>query len=89
MSLAARPLGCHIVELLAANGIDTVFGIPGVHNLALYRGLDRRRDVRHVLTRHEQGAAFAADGYARITGRPAAAFVISGPGVTNALTAVA
>ncbi|MFM7800071.1 MAG: thiamine pyrophosphate-binding protein, partial [Planctomycetota bacterium] len=60
MSLAARPLGCHIVDLLAANGVDTVFGIPGVHNLALYRGLDRRRDVRHVLTRHEQGAAFAA-----------------------------
>ncbi|MFO0512453.1 MAG: 5-guanidino-2-oxopentanoate decarboxylase [Gammaproteobacteria bacterium] len=77
------------MDLLAANGIDTVFGIPGVHNLALYRGLDRRRDVRHLLTRHEQGAAFAADGYARITGRPAAAFVISGPGVTNALTAVA
>jgi len=77
------------VDLLAANGIDTVFGIPGVHNLALYRGLDRRRDVRHVLTRHEQGAAFAADGYARMTGRTAAAFVISGPGVTNALTAVA
>lgn len=77
------------MDLLAANGIDTVFGIPGVHNLALYRGLDRRRDVRHVLTRHEQGAAFAADGYARMTGRTAAAFVISGPGVTNALTAVA
>jgi 5-guanidino-2-oxopentanoate decarboxylase len=89
MSLAARPLGCHIVDLLAANGIDTVFGIPGVHNLALYRGLDRRRGLRHVLVRHEQGAAFAADGHARITGRPAAAFVISGPGVTNALTAVA
>jgi 5-guanidino-2-oxopentanoate decarboxylase len=77
------------VEVLAANGIDTVFGIPGVHNLALYRGLDRRRDVRHVLSRHEQGAAFAADGYARVSGRPAAVFVISGPGVTNALTAVA
>jgi 5-guanidino-2-oxopentanoate decarboxylase len=77
------------VDLLAANGIDTVFGIPGVHNLALYRGLDRNRSVRHVLARHEQGAAFAADGYARLSGRPAAAFVISGPGVTNALTAVA
>ncbi len=77
------------MDLLAANGIDTVFGIPGVHNLALYRGLDRRREMRHVLTRHEQGAAFAADGHARMTGRAAAAFVISGPGVTNALTAVA
>jgi thiamine pyrophosphate-dependent acetolactate synthase large subunit-like protein len=53
------------VELLAANGINTVFGIPGVHNLALYRGLDRHRSLRHVLTRHEQGAGFAADGHAR------------------------
>jgi 5-guanidino-2-oxopentanoate decarboxylase len=77
------------VELLAANGIDTVFGIPGVHNLALYRGLDRHRGLRHVLTRHEQGAGFAADGHARLSGRPAAAFVISGPGVSNVLTAVA
>jgi 5-guanidino-2-oxopentanoate decarboxylase len=88
MSLAARPIGCYLVELLAANGIDTVFGIPGVHNLALYRGLDRHRGLRHVLTRHEQGAGFAADGYARLSGRPAAAFVISGPGVSNVLTAV-
>jgi 5-guanidino-2-oxopentanoate decarboxylase len=89
MSLAARPVGCYLAELLAANGIDTVFGIPGVHNLALYRGLDRHRGLRHVLTRHEQGAGFAADGHARLSGRPAAAFVISGPGVSNVLTAVA
>ncbi len=89
MSLAPRPIGCYVVELLAANGIDTVFGIPGVHNLELYRGLDRHRGLRHVLTRHEQGAGFAADGYARSSGRPAAVFVISGPGVSNALTAVA
>jgi len=87
MSVPARPLGCYLTELLAANGIDTVFGIPGVHNLELYRGLDRHRSVRHVLVRHEQGAGFAADGHARLTGRPAAAFVISGPGVSNALTA--
>lgn len=87
MSLTSRPLGCYVVELLAANGIDTVFGIPGVHNLGLYRGLDRHGGVRHILVRHEQGAGFAADGYARSTGRPAAAFVISGPGVTNILTA--
>ena len=53
------------MDLLAANGIDTVFGIPGVHNLALYRGLDRHRGLHHVLTRHEQGAGFAADGHAR------------------------
>ena len=83
-----RSLGRYLVELLAANGIDTVFGIPGVHNLELYRGL-AASDIRHVLVRHEQGAGFAADGYARLSGRPAAAFTISGPGLTNILTAAA
>ena len=84
----SRSIGRYVVELLAANGIDTVFGIPGVHNLELYRGL-AASDIRHVLVRHEQGAGFAADGYARLTGRPAAAFTISGPGLTNILTAAA
>ena len=84
----SRSIGCYLVELLAANDIDTVFGIPGVHNLELYRGL-AASGVRHVLVRHEQGAGFAADGYARLSGRAAAAFTISGPGVTNILTAVA
>ena len=84
----SRSIGRYVVELLAANGIDTVFGIPGVHNLELYRGL-ADSNIRHVLVRHEQGAGFAADGYARLTGRPAAAFTISGPGLTNILTAVA
>jgi 5-guanidino-2-oxopentanoate decarboxylase len=84
----SRSIGCYLVELLAANDIDTVFGIPGVHNLELYRGL-AAANVRHVLVRHEQGAGFAADGYARLSGRPAAAFTISGPGLTNILTAVA
>ena len=81
-------VGCYLVELLAANGIDTVFGIPGVHTLELYRGL-AATGLRHILTRHEQGAGFAADGYARVSGRPAAAFVISGPGLTNILTPLA
>jgi 5-guanidino-2-oxopentanoate decarboxylase len=85
---ATSTVGRYVVELLAANGIDTVFGIPGVHTLELYRGL-ALTGMRHVLVRHEQNAGFAADGYARVTRRPAAAFVISGPGVTNALTAVA
>jgi 5-guanidino-2-oxopentanoate decarboxylase len=84
----SRNVGGYLVELLAANGIDTVFGIPGVHNLELYRGLTAS-SLRHVLVRHEQSAGFAADGYARICGRPAAAFVISGPGLTNIMTAVA
>jgi 5-guanidino-2-oxopentanoate decarboxylase len=84
----SRNVGGYLVELLAKNGIDTVFGIPGVHNLELYRGLTSA-NIRHVLVRHEQGAGFAADGFARLSGRPAAAFVISGPGLTNILTAVA
>jgi 5-guanidino-2-oxopentanoate decarboxylase len=88
MSAAASTVGRYVVELLAANGIDVVFGIPGVHTLELYRGL-ALTGMRHVLVRHEQNAGFAADGYARVTGRPAAAFVISGPGMTNLLTAVA
>ena len=80
-------VGRYVVEQLAANGIDTVFGIPGVHTLELYRGI-AATGIRHVLVRHEQNAGFAADGYARASGKPAAAFVISGPGVTNILTAV-
>jgi 5-guanidino-2-oxopentanoate decarboxylase len=84
----SRKVGGYLVDLLAKNDIDTVFGIPGVHNLELYRGLGAA-NLRHVLVRHEQGAGFAADGFARLSGRPAAAFVISGPGLTNILTAAA
>jgi 5-guanidino-2-oxopentanoate decarboxylase len=88
MNTTALTTGRYVAQLLVANGIDTVFGIPGVHTLELYRGL-AASGVRHVLVRHEQAAGFAADGYARISGRAAAAFVISGPGVTNILTAMA
>jgi 5-guanidino-2-oxopentanoate decarboxylase len=84
----SRTIGQYLVEMLVANGIETVFGIPGVHNLELYRGL-AGANIRHVLVRHEQGAGFAADGYARLSGRPAVAFTISGPGLTNILTAAA
>src|ERR1700742_2013705 len=81
-------VGRYVVELLSANGVDTVFGIPGVHTLELYRGI-AATGIRHVLVRHEQNAGFAADGFARASGKPAAAFVISGPGLTNILTAMA
>src|ERR1700691_1996535 len=84
----SRNIGGYLIELLSKNGIDTVFGIAGVHNLELYRGLTAS-NLRHVLVRHEQGAGFAADGFARLSGRAAAAFVISGPGLTNIMTAVA
>ncbi len=75
------------IKLLEKYGVDTVFGIPGVHTLDLCRGLNRSH-IRHVQARNEQGAGFMADGYARVSGKPGVALVISGPGVTNALTAV-
>ncbi|MDP2081698.1 MAG: 5-guanidino-2-oxopentanoate decarboxylase [Pseudotabrizicola sp.] len=81
-------VGMRLVEGLAARGVEVVFGIPGVHTVELYRGL-AGSSVRHVTARQEQGAAFMADGYARVTGRPGVAFVITGPGLTNALTAMA
>lgn len=81
-------LGEALVTLLQAHGVDTVFGIPGVHTVELYRGL-ARSEIRHVTPRHEQGAAFMADGYARACGKPGVAFVITGPGLTNTITAMA
>ena len=75
------------IRLLAGYGVDTVFGVPGVHTLDFCRGLDKG-GVRHVQSRNEQGAGFMAEGFARATGRPGVALVISGPGVTNAATAL-
>ena len=84
---ANRSCGEAIAGLLEDYGVDTVFGIPGVHTLELYKGL-AGSDIRHILPRHEQGAGFMADGYARTSGRPGVCFVISGPGVTNIATAM-
>lgn len=81
-------VGEALVQALKSRGVDTVFGIPGVHTVELYRGLPAS-GIRHVTPRHEQGAAFMADGYARASGRVGVAFVITGPGLTNALTAMA
>src|SRR5947209_15169899 len=78
--------GDWVVAALRAEGVTHVFGIPGVHNLAIYDALLRRPGITHVLARHEQGAAFMADGYARSSGRPGVAVVTTGPGATNALT---
>lgn len=82
-----KTCGEALVELLEAYGIDTVFGIPGVHTVEMYRGLPRT-ELRHITPRHEQGAGFMADGYARAGGRPAACFIITGPGMTNIATAM-
>jgi thiamine pyrophosphate-dependent acetolactate synthase large subunit-like protein len=75
------------IKLLEQYGVDTVFGIPGVHTLDYCRGLNKS-SIQHVQARNEQGAGFMADGYARASGKPGVALVISGPGVTNALTAI-
>jgi acetolactate synthase-1/2/3 large subunit len=81
-------VGEALIAGLAARGVDTIFGIPGVHTLELYRGLTTS-GVRHVTPRHEQGAGFMADGWSRVSGRPGVCLVISGPGVTNVLTPIA
>lgn len=80
--------GQYLTRLLETYDVDTVFGIPGVHTVELYRGL-AGSGIRHVTPRHEQGAGFMADGYARASGRPGVAFIISGPGMTNILTPMA
>ncbi len=68
-------------------GVRALFGIPGVHTVELYRGLEGS-DVRHVTPRHEQGAGFMADGYARASGQPGVCLIITGPGMTNMATAM-
>ncbi len=80
-----RTLGSELSHALKARGVDTIFGIPGVHNVEMYRGIEEA-GIRHILTRHEQGAGFMADGYARATGRPGVAYIITGPGLTNIMT---
>ena len=64
-----KPLGAQISHALKERGVKVIFGIPGVHNIELYRGIEEA-GLEHILTRHEQGAGFMADGYARATGEP-------------------
>ena len=77
-----------LIRLLEKYGVDTIFGIPGVHTIEFYRNLPAT-NIRHITPRHEQGAGFMADGYARATGKPGVCLLITGPGVTNATTALA
>jgi len=81
-----RTGGEWVVAALSAEGVRHVFGIPGVHNLAIYDALLRQDGIAHILARHEQGAGFMADGYARASGHPGVVVVTTGPGATNALT---
>jgi len=90
-SLPATPsLTCGelLVQWLEYYGVEIVFGIPGVHTVELYRGLPNT-NIRHVTPRHEQGAGFMADGYYRASGKIGVCFIITGPGMTNIMTAMA
>ena len=78
-----------VCESLLKEGVDVIFGLPGGAILPLYQTLPQYPQLRHILVRHEQGAAHAADGYARATGRPGVAWATSGPGATNLVTGIA
>ncbi len=83
--------GSHAVILsLLEEGVDTIFGYPGGAIMPIYDALyDHDKNVRHILTRHEQGAVHAAEGYARVTGKAGICFATSGPGATNLITGIA
>ncbi|PYM16187.1 MAG: acetolactate synthase [Candidatus Rokuibacteriota bacterium] len=88
-AVMTRTGGEWVVDALRAEGVRHVFGIPGVHNLAIYDALGRQSAIRHILARHESGAAFMADGYARSSGEVGVVVVTTGPGATNTLTPLA
>lgn len=79
-----------VIECLKEQGVDTVFGYPGGAILNVYDELYKHKDeIKHILTSHEQGAAHAADGYARATGKVGVCLATSGPGATNLVTGIA
>jgi thiamine pyrophosphate-dependent acetolactate synthase large subunit-like protein len=79
--------GAHaIVKCLEREGIEMIFGIPGLYSMPIFDALYRHPSIKVITVRHEQGAAFMADGYARATGKPAAVITLPGPGLTNAMT---
>ncbi|HPD83721.1 MAG TPA: thiamine pyrophosphate-binding protein, partial [Alphaproteobacteria bacterium] len=75
-----------VIESLIEQGVDTIFGYPGGAVLPIYDALFQQDKIKHVLCRHEQGAAHAAEGYARSTGNTGVILVTSDPGATNAVT---
>ena len=77
-----------VVRSLEAEGVDTVFALPGVQIMPLFDALHASRQIRLITCRHEQTTTYAADGYARVTGKPGVALVVPGPGATNALAGV-
>lgn len=86
--MTARTGGEALVAALAAHGVDVVFGIPGTHNLSVFAAMPGH-GITNVLPRHEQGGGYAADGYARVTGRPGVCITTTGPAILNAAAAAA
>jgi acetolactate synthase-1/2/3 large subunit len=78
-----------LINCLQKEGVKHIFGYPGGAVLHIYDALDAQEEITHILVRHEQGAAHAADGYARTSGKPGVVLVTSGPGITNAVTGIA
>ena len=78
-----------LINCLKKEGVKHIFGYPGGAVLHIYDALDAQEEIIHILVRHEQGAAHAADGYARTSGKPGVVLVTSGPGITNAVTGIA
>ncbi len=91
MTTKKKITGSHAVILsLLEEGVDTIFGYPGGAIMPIYDALyDHDKNVKHILTRHEQGAVHAAEGYARVTGKAGVCFATSGPGATNLITGIA
>ncbi|HEY9885944.1 MAG TPA: thiamine pyrophosphate-binding protein, partial [Vampirovibrionales bacterium] len=77
-----------LLKTLEDNNVQTIFGYPGGVLLGLYDQIYSQETIRHILVRHEQGAAHAADGYARVAGKPGVCLATSGPGATNLLTGI-
>ncbi|MCM1265820.1 MAG: thiamine pyrophosphate-binding protein [Candidatus Gastranaerophilales bacterium] len=78
----------HIVNILEEHGVDTIFGYPGAPILPLYNALSKTTEIKHYLSRHEQGAIHSAEGYAKVSGKCGVVLVTSGPGFTNTLTGI-
>jgi acetolactate synthase-1/2/3 large subunit len=79
-----------VIESLLKEKVKIIFGYPGGANMPIYDALYQAKDkIRHILVRHEQGAAHAAEGYARVTGKVGVCFATSGPGATNLVTGIA
>ena len=83
---APKPGAELLLDALEEQGVEVIFGYPGGAVLPIYDALFKRNSIRHIMVRHEQGAAHAAEGYARATGKVGVVLVTSGPGATNIVT---